>query len=553
MRHPSSPVLARFSWFLLAALALVPTSAAADEPLQLRYQYSGSADFFATGATIAVDGNDADANADALLHPAITTVTNADIPAGASLRRAFLYWGGSIANDNCTDTTIDDQVTFTAPGQPSGPVLADVCYCSDAAAMSYDMQLCRADVTELLEDLTGDYAVDDFEALIENGDTNAASFSIVLVYSAPDLPARNVALYDGLLTMWSNSNPSTTVILDGLEIDNPPVGDLTWYAIEGDTNGIGQEGVSVEGKPGGSVLALFDPLNPVDNPMNHTINTTTPPQIDSVGVDIDEFDISPALAAGDSSVETTYLAGSDKYWIGYNIVGVNVFAPVIEASSSKDWTLFEDLDQSNDPSPGDRIRYTITLENSGNAPGLISVEDPIPAEAEPGTWTLVDAGVGVDASTADTLIVTDIALDVGESTQIVFDLTIADVPDGTVMVNIADWSAPPKGGMGQLVAPPVPISNPAAGDTTTDGGDTTTDGGDTTTDGDSSGESGSDGSSGTDSSADGNDEVSADGTTGGIDGDEGCNCKSDGNGSRGAPLLLLLALAGLRRPRRRLG
>ena len=47
--------------------------------------------------------------------------------------------------------------------------------------------------------------------------------------------------------------------------------------------------------------------------------------------------------------------------------------------------------------------------------------------------------------------------------------------------------------------------------------------------------------------------VSADGTTGGIDGDEGCNCKSDGNGSRGAPLLLLLALAGLRRPRRRLG
>jgi hypothetical protein len=126
---------------------------------------------------------------------------NLDRKLDAILRQAYLYWGGSIVNDDCAGGTIDQIVTFTPPGEQVSAVVAEVCYCSDAAAASYDIQLCRADVTAKIGAMIGDYAVDDFSALINNGTTNNASFSIVLFYSSNSLPARSIALYDGLMTM----------------------------------------------------------------------------------------------------------------------------------------------------------------------------------------------------------------------------------------------------------------------------------------------------------------------------------------------------------------
>src|SRR5262245_2927263 len=105
-----------------------PRTAVGDEPLAQRYTFSGNADFFATGATLAIDGPDVDStNVDMLVHPAVTTITADDLPVDATLRKAFLYWGGSIANDDCVGATIDDTVTFTPPGGQAGPIVADTC------------------------------------------------------------------------------------------------------------------------------------------------------------------------------------------------------------------------------------------------------------------------------------------------------------------------------------------------------------------------------------------------------------------------------------------
>lgn len=529
-----------------------------------RYTFAGNADFFATGAAMAEDGPDGDAtNVDTFVHPAITNVSANDVPQDANLRKAFLYWGGSITNDDCAGGTIDDTVTFTPPGEATGDVTADACYCSDAAAGSYDIQLCRADVTNLLGDIHGDYAVDDFAALISNGSTNNASFSIVLVYTESNLPARRIAVYDGLLTMWNQSNPSEVVVLDQIEIDDPPAGDLTWYALEGDVGGGGAEGVSVLGQPGGQGMDLADELNPIGNPMNHTINTTAPPQSDALGVDIDEFDISDALTAGDTSVETTYLGGNDKYWIAYNVVGVNIFAPSFGEASDKTWTLEDDADDSGDPTPGDTIRYAIHLENTGDAVGTLSIDDPIPSQAA--SWTLIDAGGGTDVSTPDNLILEDITLEAGASTTVLFDVVIADGTEGEDMLNTALYDAPPDGGAGQLAAPPVPIAGGGGEDDTTDSGDTgeSSDTGESTEDGsgtddgstggDTAGESGEDGSQ---TSTDGGpSETTAADDFGGFDdggGDSGCNCATDPRPGS-APLfgLSLLALLGLGVRRRR--
>ena len=185
---------------------LNPASAYADEPISLRTTWSGPVDFFATGAPMAIDGPDADTNVDTLVQPAMVTVAPASIPTGATLTQAFLYWAGTIGNTDCVmPAKFDDTVDFTPPGAMTPTsVKADTCYCSAADATSYDVQVCRADITAFISgSLSGDYIVDKFNASIGNGATDSASFSIVLVYQHPTLPPRDIALYDGVEGLWS--------------------------------------------------------------------------------------------------------------------------------------------------------------------------------------------------------------------------------------------------------------------------------------------------------------------------------------------------------------
>jgi uncharacterized repeat protein (TIGR01451 family) len=444
----------------IAALVAAGSPALADEPITQRTSWSGSVDFFATGAPMAVDGADSDGTrVDTLLHPASVVIQPDAVTAGASVVQTFLYWSGSIVDSGCRGETIDRAVDLTTPDGVTTAVAADVCYCSDAQSAAYDVQVCRADVTALMGGgIAGAYAVDGFDAVIANRSTDNASFSLVVVYGDPSLPPRRIALYDGLQTMSTPVNgpvDTRTITLAGLKIDDPPEGDLTWYVLEGDNGGIGNESVTAQGSPGGRVLPIADAVNPVANPMNHTINTTVPVQTDTFGVDIDRFDISAALTHGDDAVDVTYTAGTDKFWIAYNIVAVDVFEGVFGATSSKQGVLQVDADGNGVPSVGDTIRYTIRLENTGRAAATVSITDPIPAPAA--SWRLVSASGGVDASDAGTLRRTGMALPVGGSVDIVYDLVVADVPDGTVLSNIAAFDAAPDGDSGSIRAPDLVI------------------------------------------------------------------------------------------------
>jgi len=461
----------------LVVVLLGSGAAHADEPVILRQTWGGHVGFFATGAPLAVDGPDGDTtNADMLAQPADVAVGPPDVSAMGQVRAAYLYWGGSIVDSECSNpAAIDDTVSFTPPGGPTTDVVGEACFCSDAAAGSYDVQACRADVTALVSTLVGTYSVDGFAADITNSSTSNASFSIVLVFDQPGLPPRRVALYDGLLTMSSAIDPEEILTLDGLDIDSPPVGDLTWYVIEGDVGGGAGESVEVTGIPGGGTLLLGDAYNPLDNPMNHTITTTMPPQTDLIGVDVDRFELDAALAPTDTAIEVRYTAGMDKWWLVYDVVGVNVYEPVLYDESEKSWVLHDDGDGDGVPSPGDVIRYTLHLSNTGNADGTVTLSDPIPSQAA--SWTLVDAGGGVDASVGDTASVIDLALEEGANANVVIDVVLDDVPDGTVVSNTAEYTAEPGGVHGYLVAPLVVVSNVRTGSSSgEDPGDGTTGG-----------------------------------------------------------------------------
>ena len=133
------------SWFLIA----IPSHA--DEPITQRANWSGKIGYFATGEPTAIDTN-ADNRVDTDAQPASFDVLAPDIPVTATLVQAFLYWGGSITQPTtgCVGESLDDTVTFTPPGEPASVISGDACYCADAGAASYDIQLCRTDVTPLI-------------------------------------------------------------------------------------------------------------------------------------------------------------------------------------------------------------------------------------------------------------------------------------------------------------------------------------------------------------------------------------------------------------------
>ncbi|MBW2263130.1 MAG: MYXO-CTERM sorting domain-containing protein [Deltaproteobacteria bacterium] len=454
----------RTARILTLATLLLWTGTTAAEPLDLLTSWEGTIDYFIIGAPLAIDGSDSGTDVDTLSQPASVDVTATDVPPLGTIVAAYLFWGGTIPDQSdCATAPVytDDEVVLTVPGGTPTTVTADECFC-EIGAGTYDIQSCRYEFTTMLTSgIVGTYTVDEFAALIRNRSTDNASFAIVLVYDEPStLPPRRVALYDGLEELYLGSR---IINLSGLDVDTPAVGDLAWYVLDGDVGGAGPESVVLSGAPGGASTTLFDSINPATNPMNRTINTTSPPLTDVVGVDVDRLDASAGLTSGDVSVVMTYTAGGDKYWVILNIVGINVYkAHIPTRLSSKRFDLHIDADSSGTPTPGDTIRYTIHLVNVGTAPGLVDVTDDIPSAFE--SWTLVDAAGGTDASTATRLIIEDVPIPVDGSADIVFDAVIGPDTDGEMVVNVVAFDATPDGNAGTLPSPPFTVGGAAPDD-----------------------------------------------------------------------------------------
>jgi uncharacterized repeat protein (TIGR01451 family) len=446
-----------FIALLYFALALaMPATASADEPITQRNAWDGQVDFLMTGVNLAED-TDGNNKVDASAQPASFTIASSAVPSSATLEQSYLYWGGKTnqSGSACGGGSIDDEVSLTFPDGTNSNVVADVCYCADGGASSYDMWACRAEVTSEQSaaggDLTGTFTVDDFSGVWSDGSTDTASATLLEVYSDTSLPPRRVVLFDGNITLRYSQS---TLNLTGFDVDTTPSGDLTYYVMEGDVGGNqGTEEVVVDGQPGAAgPITLSDALNPAGNPFNRTINTTTPSLSVVVGVDIDQFDITGALSGNDTTIDVTYSGGADKVWLIVNVVGIDQFDPILNQQSRKDAALF-DNDSDGEPSPGDVVEYTIHLENTGNESATTSIRDTIPAEAS--SWTLVDDGGGTDTSTTGELRIDDVVVPASGSVDIVIEVTIGSgVTDETFMSNTATWSEPLEGGAAGSVSAP---------------------------------------------------------------------------------------------------
>ena len=434
----------RFQFLIVLFLSLIPFSAFADEPITDRFVFEGRIDYFMTGINLARD-TDGDRRIDTSTQPTQISIAAASIPTGATLKNAFLYWGGSRVQEGvmCAPSGADEEIVFTPPGEQPVTITADECYCADASSDSFDQWICRTDVTSHLNNkIVGEFAIDGYVGNYTNNMTDNASAAIVIVFEEPSLPPRRVVLYDGLIEMVA----STQVIsLSNITVASTPAGDLTYYVLEGDLGGSGRETVMVDGLPGPfGPIALQDANNPANNPFNQTINTTSPPKTGVIGVDIDQFDISMALSPRDTQIDVTISAGDDKVWVAVNIVGVDLFDPVLTQSSTKTGTLFTDKNSDGIASPGDVVRYTIHLENTGNEDATVVVTDEI-------AWSdqikVEDAAGGNPQQNGPIITIKDVKIVQGGSVDILIDARIAATADSTELANSASWSIPFEGGL----------------------------------------------------------------------------------------------------------
>jgi hypothetical protein len=172
-----------------------------------------------------------------------------------------------------------------------------------------------ADVTaEVAAAGAGDYTVANVQA--GTGNDRFGGWALVVAYRAPGEPIRNVAVYDGLVTVENTS--SSTITVGGFEIpaSGAPSTDLGLVSYEGDY-GITGDGAALNG------TALTDAVNPANNFFNSSIaagashvTAKSPSYVEQLGFDSDVVAADGLIPAGATSADLQLHTSGDTYFAG---------------------------------------------------------------------------------------------------------------------------------------------------------------------------------------------------------------------------------------------
>ena len=276
-------------------------------------------DYRVLGNSLMVDtDHDATGIRDTLLSQSSATIEKhavfdeSELPADAQIELAYLFWSAWWEDEDA-----DTEVTLQVNGGDVNEVDAGKWWILPNKPGSYAYSG-KADVTSLLSEISagGDgssytITVGGVDAVTDD-DWSYAGWSLVLIYSSPSESARQLYLYDDFL--YADEDTSHTIAIEGFQAPDEwedSTGRLTYFVGEGDDGYIG-DSVEVNGS------YLSDVVNPWDNVMNGQSSGLGGGLID--GVDIDTFDVSAYILAGDTSAEIELSTGIDSWNLGYIIL-----------------------------------------------------------------------------------------------------------------------------------------------------------------------------------------------------------------------------------------
>jgi uncharacterized repeat protein (TIGR01451 family) len=347
------------TWLLAGMLGVVATLAQAD-PITRFTRYTGNINFVATGGTLRTQPNTGDACAIG----ASSSQQLLGIPGGATVRAAYLYWGGS-------GTVIDSSVLLNGSGVTASRTFTSVI--GDGTGRVFFGGF--ADVTSRI---SGNGLMTFSGLTVDNGGsycstaTVVAGWSLVVVYESPSERLRAINVFDGLDTFFGSQLALTP---DGFRIPASNIdGRLAVITWDGDPgNSTTQNGFSETLRFNGT--ALDDGINvagsnPLVQQYDGTVNGLG--VATSYGVDVDTYDISALLTAGQTSASTVYSAGADRVFLAAQIVSVTS-QPTVDLSIIKT--------HSGNFVVGNSALYTLQVSNAAGQQredNIVTVTDTLP-------------------------------------------------------------------------------------------------------------------------------------------------------------------------------
>ena len=384
--------------------------------------------------------------------PTTVNSSSADlqIPEGAPVLFAGLYWGAGASGDQAKGTPPADAATvrMSVPGaQAYATINGSVSTISTSGSNKTYSGF--ADVTAQVRAAgRGTYVVADVKG--ELGVNHFAGWSLVVVYGDPTEPVRAMSVFDGLVSVTQGA--PATINVSGFR--TPPTGPvrtaLGVVAYEGDL-GITGDQFLLNGS------ALSDGRRPSGNYFNSSITTKTgrftaksPDYPNQLGFDTGLIDATGRIANNATSATFRASSTGDQYYPIALTFSTELFSPRFAARKSV-------VDVDGDVvRAGDDLDYTLVLTNdvtadNGDASADTIITDVLPRGASyvPGTLRVNGEAVpdsGSIATFADgslTLRVGEGAsatqggrLAIGESVTVTYRMRVdSSAPAGTVLAN----------------------------------------------------------------------------------------------------------------------
>jgi uncharacterized repeat protein (TIGR01451 family)/LPXTG-motif cell wall-anchored protein len=319
-----------------------------------------------------------------------SSTSDLTVPAGSTVLFAGLYWGADTtagsSGSAAPNAAIKNTVKFKAPGGAYTNVTSTDTSAAVSGSGAYQGY---ADVTQTVAGAgNGTYTVANIQAGL--GVDRYAGWSLVVAYSNPSEPMRNLVVYDGFGVVRAAPSTDSTLTIPVGGFETPPSGPVntTLGAVvyEGDLGNTGDQFML-------DSTVLHDANNDTNNFFNSSesdlgssVTTRNPSSPNMLGVDIDRVDASGILANGAHSAELTMTTGGETFYPGVLTFSTDLYAPKLVGTKTS-----TDVNGGN-LTPGDQVEYTIAVTNQGTDGST----DSALIDAVPDGMTYVDGSMTVD-------------------------------------------------------------------------------------------------------------------------------------------------------------
>ncbi len=312
-----------------------------------------------------------------------------DLPAGAIVRFAGLYWGarldGGPGGGPAPDPSSANRVRLAAPGSAyvavAGATTGTGTVAGGAGYQAF------ADVTALVgAGGAGSYSVANVQAGTGRGAWGG--WALVVAYEDPGLPLRNLTVSDGYQPVIAG-RPPVTVPITG--ITAPAGGTVSArvgvVAYEGDRGYTG-DAVRLDG------VLLSGALNPANDFMRGEISLLgvdpgrrAPDYANQLGLDASVVDAAGVLPNGATGATVSLATTGDDYALGVLTTAIDLNAPDVRLA-----TTATDLN-GGALLPGDEIEYRVTAVNRGGDGAVgVALSAAVPAAADADAPLAAQAG-----------------------------------------------------------------------------------------------------------------------------------------------------------------